>query len=95
MALAGLDVRSSSQKRLNQMSDHPTKQATAEPANDEMVEGYRDGFDLSSPAPSDNRSRSYQHGFANGRDDRRRQPRETAAELRRLASLALETDRAR
>lgn len=39
-------------------------------ANDEMVEGYLDGFDPSSPEPSDNRSHSYRHGFANGRADR-------------------------
>jgi hypothetical protein len=70
-------------------------ETTDEPANDEMVEGYRDGLDPSSPEPSDNRSCSYQHGFANGRDDRRKQPRDSAAELRRLVSIALETDRAR
>lgn len=40
------------------------------PANDEMVEGYRDGFDLDAPKPSTNRSRSYRHGFANGRADK-------------------------
>jgi hypothetical protein len=70
-------------------------ETTDEPSNDEMVKGYRDGLDPSSPEPSDNRSCSYQHGFANGRDDRRKQPRDSAAELRRLASIASETDRAR
>jgi hypothetical protein len=41
----------------------------------EMVDGYRDGHDLDAPEPSQNRSRSYRHGFANGRDDRRGKPR--------------------
>lgn len=40
------------------------------PANDEMVEGYMDGFDPETPEPSANRSHSYRHGFANGRADR-------------------------
>jgi hypothetical protein len=39
-------------------------------ANDEMVEGYLDGFDFDNPDPSDNRSNSYRHGFANGRADK-------------------------
>jgi len=38
-------------------------------ANDEMVEGYRDGMWADSPEPSSNRTRSYRHGFANGRAD--------------------------
>ncbi len=44
-------------------------------APDDMVEGYKDGLDLSSPEPSGNRSHCYRHGFANGRDDRRGKPR--------------------
>jgi hypothetical protein len=47
------------------------------PANDDMVEGYRDGFDLSAPEPSANRSESYRHGFANGRADKTGIPRTT------------------
>lgn len=39
-------------------------------ANDEMVRGYLDGFDITSPEPSDNRSHSYRHGFKAGRADR-------------------------
>lgn len=62
-------------------------------ANDDMVEGYIDGLDLSSPDPSDNRSHSYRHGFANGRDDRTGKPRAKHAELVRLADLAMERDR--
>lgn len=44
------------------------------PANDEMVRGYLDGLDMSSPEPSENRSYSYRHGFAAGRSDRGEQP---------------------
>lgn len=63
-------------------------------ANDEMVDGYTDGLDLSSPEPSANRSHSYRHGFANGRADRMRRSRGLfAAELRRLADVAMEADR--
>lgn len=39
-------------------------------ANAEMVEGFRDGYDLNAPEPSDNRSHSYRHGFKAGRNDR-------------------------
>jgi hypothetical protein len=63
------------------------------PANSEMIEGYMDGLDLSSPEPSDNRSHSYRHGFANGRDDRRGKPRATYAELIQWAEEAIEADR--
>lgn len=63
------------------------------PANDEMVEGYIDGFDLDSPEPSANRSHSYRHGFANGRDDRSgKGPRAAASELREMAQRAMEAD---
>jgi hypothetical protein len=62
------------------------------PVNDEMIEGFIDGYDLSAPEPSDNRSHSYRHGFANGRDDRSGKPRASYAELVRLAELAMEKD---
>lgn len=52
-------------------------------ANDEMVEGFRDGYDMSAPEPSVNRSHSYRHGFANGRDDRSGKPRASYVELTR------------
>ena len=55
---------------------------------DEMTEGYCDGLDLDSPEPSSNRSHAYRHGFANGRDDKRHQPRDTAANLRIMADQA-------
>jgi hypothetical protein len=63
------------------------------PANDEMVQGYRDGFDLNSPEPSENRSASYRHGFANGRADRAGKSRGLSVEeLSRRAELAMEQD---
>lgn len=40
------------------------------PANAEMVEGFVDGYDLSAPEPSTNRSASYRHGFMCGRIDK-------------------------
>lgn len=65
----------------------------ADPANNEMVEGFRDGYDLSAPEPSSNRSHSYRHWFANGRDDRAGKPRASYDELIRMADLAMELDR--
>lgn len=61
-------------------------------ANDQMVEGYRDGLDLDSPEPSANRSASYRHGFANGRDDRRGKPRDSCENLIKQANLAMLLD---
>lgn len=37
------------------------------PANAEMIEGFRDGYDLSVPEPSSDRSESYWSGFIIGR----------------------------
>jgi hypothetical protein len=65
------------------------------PANDEMVKGYLDGFDLTTPPPSMNRSASYRHGWLNGRDDRAGKPRDSADNLRRLADEAMTADDAR
>lgn len=61
-------------------------------ANDEMVQGYLDGRDLNNPEPSENRSHSYRHGFANGRDDRSGTARATAEALRSAAQAAMEKD---
>jgi hypothetical protein len=58
----------------------------------DMVAGFSDGYDHHAPKPSTNRSASYRHGFADGRDDIRGTPRASAAELRRLADEALEAD---
>ena len=62
------------------------------PANQEMIEGYRDGLNLDCPEPSGNRSHSYRHGFANGRDDRKGKPRASFDELRRQADGAMMRD---
>lgn len=61
--------------------------------NADMIEGYLDGRRADSPEPGINRSASYRHGFANGRDDLRREPRATAAELREWAEAADRFDR--
>jgi len=60
--------------------------------DDEMLQGYRDGLDPDSPEPSANRSHSYRHGFANGRDDRRGKSRSIAAVLRIEAAEAKRKD---
>lgn len=65
------------------------------PANDDMVQGYLDGLDLDNPEPSVNRSASYRHGFANGRDDRNGTPRATAARLIAEAEQAMTEDEKR
>lgn len=58
----------------------------------EMIDGYRDGMDPDSPPPSANRSASYRHGFANGRDDYAHKPRDSAANLRMQADEAVAED---
>jgi hypothetical protein len=63
------------------------------PANDEMLLGYREGFDLDIPEPSENRSASYRHGFANGRADKTGKSRGMSfEELIRQADLAMLSD---
>jgi hypothetical protein len=75
------------------MSDVKT---TTDPlANDDMVEGYGDGFRddrTEMPKSFANRSLSYRHGWLNGRDDRLNKPRATAVDLRVLADLAMAKD---
>lgn len=61
-------------------------------ADDDMVEGYADGRNPDSPEPSANRSASYRHGFANGRDDLARSPRAPAKFLRAGAAAARRED---
>lgn len=64
-------------------------------ANGEMVQGYMDGFDLSAPSPSTNRSRSYLHGFYNGRADKTGKRRGLSFdELNRAADVAMALDAA-
>jgi hypothetical protein len=60
--------------------------------HDEMVEGYLDGLKPDNPEPSANRSHSYRHGFANGRDDIAHSPRLPAQVLRLLADQAVRDD---
>lgn len=60
--------------------------------DDEMLDGYRDGRTPGSPAPGLNRSNSYRHGFANGRDDLIGLPRAPAWMLRIMADEARAAD---
>jgi hypothetical protein len=57
---------------------------------DEIVAGYRDGLadDRDQPADLGNRPQAYTIGWFNGRDDRRRQPRTSAEEIRRQIEAA-------
>jgi hypothetical protein len=64
-------------------------------ANADMLEGYHDGLDLSSPEPSANRSHSYRHGFANGRSDRTGILTGTTEEVLRRGIAAVAADAAR
>lgn len=65
-------------------------------ANADMIEGFRDGYDLSCPEPSANRSASYRHGFANGRDDvLHKRPRDTYENLCAAAEAAMAEDACR
>lgn len=61
-------------------------------ANDDMIQGYNDGFDRDAVSPGPNRSASYVHGWKNGRDDRLGTPRATAAELRAKGDEAMRLD---
>lgn len=61
-------------------------------SDEEISEGYRDGRNPDSPEPSTNRSHSYRHGFANGRDDLNKRARATADFLRAAAIAAASAD---
>ncbi len=62
------------------------------PANDEMVQGFLDGYDLTAPEPTANRSASYRHGFKCGRLDKSGERSPGYVELSRMADEAMETD---
>jgi hypothetical protein len=65
------------------------------PANEEMVAGFRDGYDLSLPEPGPNRSHSYRHGFMCARIDKRKIDwTGTADDLRVRAANAMAADEA-
>lgn len=59
-----------------------------------MIEGFRDGYDLTAPEPSANRSASYRHGFMVGRLDKTPAAwgKHSAGELGRLADAAMNED---
>jgi len=61
-------------------------------ANDEMVQGYMDGYDLSAPEPSVNRSESYRHGFMVGRGEKTGKLAGTCQSLRKAADAAMNAD---
>lgn len=64
------------------------------PANADMIEGFRDGYDLTAPDPSGNRSMSYRHGFMVGRLDRTPTDwgKYSADQLIPMAEAAMEAD---
>lgn len=69
-------------------------ESMVERANEEMVRGYNDGFEKDAVPPSGNRTASYRHGWLNGRDDRRKEPRDSAENLRLQADEAMAIDAA-
>lgn len=69
-----------------------------EKANEEMIQGYRDGFNPDTPEPSGNRSHSYRHGFKAGRNDISKEDERpfkgmSAQAINLLAAAAIEKDR--
>jgi len=61
-------------------------------ANDDMVQGYRDGLSADAVPPGPNRSASYVHGWRNGQDDHHGRPRASAMQLRSDAENAMSLD---
>ena len=62
-------------------------------ANNDMVEGFRDGYDLALPDPGENRSHSYRHGFMCGRFDKGKAKfKGTTDDLRNRANAAMQRD---
>lgn len=62
------------------------------PANDDMVQGYRDGYDLTAPEPSANRSASYRHGFTVGRGEKTGNYAGNYMNLSKAADAAMNAD---
>lgn len=60
-------------------------------AETEMLAGYWDGLN-GEPEPGSNRSRSFRHGWKNGRDDRAKSPRSTSSYIRQEAAVAIAAD---
>jgi hypothetical protein len=67
----------------------------SKPANDDMVRGYMDGYDLNAPEPSENRSASYRHGFMVGRGEKTKTLVGTFESLNRRADAAMTEDERR
>ena len=66
---------------------------TRKEAENDMVQGFSDGYDLNAPEPSGNRSYSYRHGFANGRRDKGiLNDGRSAAQLRQMAENCIQAD---
>lgn len=57
-----------------------------------MVQGYMDGYDLTAPEPSANRSNSYRHGFMVGRGEKTRDYAGNYMDLNRAADAAMDAD---
>lgn len=64
------------------------------PANDEMVQGFRDGYNISNPEPSGNRTASYRHGFMVARIDKGMMASPGIDALEMLADQAMAADEA-
>lgn len=86
------DADASSQTSPYRLGDEARRMTDTE---SDMLDGYRDGRDPNSPQPSANRSASYRHGFANGRDDLASSPRASAGALRDAAAAAQAEDAGR
>lgn len=73
--------------------DWPENDVKMTVAEKEMARGFMDGFDLSAPRPSANRSLSYRWGFTNALRDRGEAHRFTNTErARRIASYIIDRD---
>jgi hypothetical protein len=57
-----------------------------------MVQGFMDGYDISAPEPSANRSESYRHGFMVGRGEKTGNLAGTFQSLSQAADAAMDAD---
>lgn len=85
-----VQVAVGNQREVSMWPDKDEKMTFAEK---EMVRGFMDGYDLSSPRPSSNRSLSYRWGFMNALRDINKAPRFASSErARRLAEYVIRRD---
>lgn len=61
-------------------------------ANDDMIDGYKDGRDLNAPEPSTNRSRSYRRGFSVGRAEKENRRLGSFEQVTYMADEAMRLD---